>query len=237
MGFLDFMSDVFGAGWSALASNAGTRQSYKNTVKLLGKTYDQQMKGMLESPAQVRKGLENAGYNPLLATNATGSFATGTGGPSSQTFDAGSNLTNAFNARTQRRLSEAQINNTNASTNNINADTENKKVQNGILLADKKIREYESDMKKFDKDTQAYTWAMNMKEAWARTKVHLETARLADFNAISYRIASNAQKLHSETSAKWTPYGIGAGLSAGIAGYALGKIPGLKYLNKKKVGF
>ena len=228
---------------SLLASRAGSGMQFglnKELISHQSKTnYKYAEKYAKEGPSWNRLGLESAGYNPMLAVqNATsGANSSWASGSSVSAPDfSGAVSSGVANAQSfQKLLNETKI---------AEATSQNQYQQSLTEESKRKNYEFDSMMKDaqrhmIDKET---SWIDKKKNAEIYKDMQdAERARaeasIVAYNAESARIVSNAQKLQAETSSKWTPVGIGAGLGAGLLGFGLSKVPGLKYLKKAKVGF
>lgn len=233
MSFLDFMSDAFGAGWSWLASQGSSKKSYAYQKKLMEDAYNLQQKGFQDNPLLVRKGLENAGYNPITGVGSTNAFSSVSGVPSSQSFDAGSNITNAFNARTQRRLATAQVDSTNAQASLFDEQAKTEQAKRTQMDFQNAMLDVEKHLKQKDLDTYDRRFYAQLYEQMQRAENYRAMANVQGYNAETQRIASNAQMLQAQTSEKWTPGKIGAGLAVGALGlFGPGKLKTLKNVTK-----
>lgn len=226
----------FGLGelFSAAGSIATSAMNYNHNKKLMDKQYNLAIKGYKESPQAVREGLERAGFNPLLSYASGGNFAS-SGLNSAQTSDIGQAIVNGHKAFTNEdKLAKAQV-------QNINADSVLKSEQSLTEQSKRSQIEFQNAMLDVEthlkrKDLSSYDRRMYtaLYEQMQRAENFRAMASLQGYNAETGRIAANAQKLDSETRSKWTPVGIGAGIGAGLSGFALGKIKGFM---KPKVGF
>lgn len=215
-----------------LFGNKGTNAAqamalqYKYQKLLQQQQYDLTQQGYRESPSNQRLGLESAGYNPLLAvTNGVqyGSFSSGQSSAVSDYADQTNARSNRFNSAINAMSAIAGLKATNASAN--------KMTQEALTEVYKRENLWQDSMLKRSMEI------LNNEEApWIAKKRAAEITNLLMTGEAAVT-GANAQKLTADTASKWTPIGIGAGIASGIAGYALGKIPGLKYLKKKKVGF
>lgn len=107
------------------AANAKRQYNYQRALNQ--QAYDLTMQGYREGPLNQRKGLETAGYNPILAVQNGVSNATFSGGSAGMgTNDTGSQkgamLANAFKImQLERQKTGAEIANLSASTSSTNA--------------------------------------------------------------------------------------------------------------------
>lgn len=198
MGFLDFMSDAFGAGWSWMASQGASKRSYKYQKKLMDDAYKLQQQGFNENPLLVRQGLEKAGYNPIMGQGSTNAFSSVSGVPSSQTFDAGANVTNAFNARTQRRLATAQVDSTNAQASLFDEQAKTEQAKRTQMDFQNAMLDVEKHLKQKDLDTYDRRFYSQLYEQMQRAENYRAMTSVVGYNAESQRIASNAQMVGSQ---------------------------------------
>lgn len=232
------MSDNNGNFWSALISAGGNLVgqgiSYSQQRKLNKQQYDLQIRGLKESPNAMRKGLESAGYNPILALGNTNAYAKGGVGGSPTPSTLGSEAVNAYQ---QNKAVNANVEATNAETNLKNEQALTEQAKREQMRFQNAMTDVETHLKQKDLSSYERRLYTQLYEQMQNAENLRAMASLQGYNAQTQRISANAQKLQAETSSKWTPVGIGAGVAAGIGGYVLGKVPGLKYLKKKKVGF
>lgn len=210
---IGMLGSIGASGLGQVFTGHNMYRQYKYASKLQQQQYNLQMQGLREGYTNARQGLESAGYNPILA--ATGgsimpSISSGSAGaPNVNVDNPVSGAVNAYRAfKLEKEQTQANIENMHSQTSvnnahvfNIQQDTLNKEAQRGIINLDKQIREYESEMKKFDRDSQEYRFYNEMSELASRTKLNLEQAKFTEYNAISNRISSNAQQLNSQTNA------------------------------------
>lgn len=221
---------LFGAGGS-VASNA---LSYNENKKLMDKQYDLSIRGYKESPQAVREGLEKAGFNPLLSYASGGNFAS-SGLGSVSTPDIGSAITDSYKTFVnERKLANAQVNNTNADTTLKNEKSLTEQARRVQMSFQNSVYELESELKRKDLSSYDRRIKTALYEQMQRAENFRAMANLQGYNAETGRISANAQQLDAQTRSKWTPVGIGAGIGAGLSGFALGKIKGFW---KPKVGF
>lgn len=227
------------AGIGVIGANASTKKQYKYQSKLQAQAaklnYDYSLLSARNLHSATREGLENAGYNPMLAvqngTSGANSSFTSAGQSSAPDYLGG--LSNAFEFQklsNETKLADTQSNLFNEQSKTEDSKRTNLEFQNAMLDVEKHLKDK-------DLDTYDRRFYSNLYEQMQRAENYRAQANVAGYNAESARISAEAQKLQSETSSKWTPVGIGAGLAAGVGGFALGKIPALKYLKKAKVGF
>lgn len=109
----NFAGPIFGAAAGMISGATSARKQYKYQSKLNQQAYDLTQRGYRESYGNMRIGLENAGYNPLLAVNGGMSGATFSGGSATGASYDGSGYANAFtNAKQQKsqeKLNDATI--------------------------------------------------------------------------------------------------------------------------------
>lgn len=105
-------SGLLGLGSSAL-NNA---MSYGAASSLMNRQYDLNQRGLVDSPANARQGLEKAGYNPLLAVSNGVSMSPGTGLGQAANPDVNNSVTNAyrlFNLEKDKIKSDIEVNKAN----------------------------------------------------------------------------------------------------------------------------
>ncbi len=222
-----------GIGLSALGGNILTSQAnaytnYYYNKQLMNHSYDLNQRSLRESPTSTRAGLESAGYNPLVAFGS--SISSPTTNASGINVSESQSGTNAGRLYLEKLQTAANIKATNAQAvlSEQQALTEGNKRSNldsQTLLNNINEKLGQKDLNWYDR----------------RTLTELQTkiieAQAQRMGAQASVTNAQAAMKQADTSAKWTPIGIGAGLGAGLLGFGIGKIPGLKYLKKKKVGF
>lgn len=234
-----FAGSALSAGIGALASNASALKQYKYQSALQSQAaklnYDYSLKSAENTPSATREGLVKAGYNPMLAVqnSTSGANSSWTSAGQASAPDYLGALSNAFEL--QRVKNETAQTESTVGLQSEQSKTEQSKRTN--LEFQNAMLDVEKHLKQKDLDTYDRRFYSELYEQMQRAENYRAQANVQSYNAESARISANAQKLQSETSSKWTPVGIGAGLAAGIGGFALGKIPALKYLKKAKVGF
>lgn len=121
MGILDSLINGAFNTYNAERQIAASKELQENAYNLTQKGYQ-------ESPGNLRKGLESAGYNPILAVNNSSAFSSGsysaspggaTGNPASGIDES---VANAYRiAKMEKPRNEAEIANMQAGTNATNA--------------------------------------------------------------------------------------------------------------------
>lgn len=199
---------------------------YEYQKKLQQQQYDLTQQGYRESPKNQRLGLESAGYNPILAvTNGVqyGNYSSGQSSAISDNAEQTNARSNRFNSAINAMSAIAGLKATNASALKMEQEAQTEAYKRENLWQDSMLK-------------RSMEVLNNEQAPWVAKKAAAQIANLFMTGQAAVT-GANAQKLQADTSAKWTPVGIGAGVAAGIGGYVLGKVPGLKYLKKKKVGF
>lgn len=203
-----------------------------NAAKL---NYNYSIKSAKNMPDATRTGLENAGYNPMLAVqnSTSGANSSWTSAGQSQNNDLGNLVSNA---QAFKRLENETIQaEANADLANEQAKTEEDKRLNlrfDSMMKDAKKHMIDKETSWIDKEKNAKIYKDMQDAERARAE-----ASVVAYNADTARIAADAQKTNAEVNKEWTPTRIVGGIAAGASAYALSKIPGLKYLKKAKVGF
>lgn len=111
--WLNFGYDIAGSQVNAATSNAYQRA-------LMGYQYDLNQRSLRESPSNARKGLESAGYNPILAVSNGSVFSGGSVGLGSVNVSDSHMGTNASQVKIARdaQRSQAELNLTQENVNN-----------------------------------------------------------------------------------------------------------------------
>lgn len=188
---------------------------------------------------QMRQGLINAGYNPLLAIGSSPSQAPMNTGQADSSISRSADLVGYGNAVGSTAFGKATIGNLNASTaqqqansiklleealtqenyrNNLDSDTALKNVQSEEIWRLLPFRE-----KKLIAETYA---------DYAIGRLNNTTASYVGYNAESGRISSNAASTSAETNKQWTPAKVLTGLAGAVGLGGLGLVAKGKNLLK-----
>lgn len=222
-----------GIGLSALGGNILTSQAnaytnYYYNKQLMNHSYDLNQRSLRDTPTNARAGLVSAGYNPLVAFNSPmSSPTTNASGINVAESQSGTNASRLFLDK-QQMTANIKATNAQAVLSEQQALTESNKRSNldsQTLLNNINEKLGQKGLSWYDRRqlTELQTMIINAQANKVGAQASVTNAKAAMKQA--------------DTSAKWTPIGIGAGLGAGLLGFGLGKVPGLKYLKKKKVGF
>ena len=232
---------VGSAGASTLGDLLGGFLNYKYQSKLMDKQYDLNIRGLKESPLATRQGLESAGYNPITFAGQTNAQASVGTAPSVSQSSLGSNAVNAYQ---QNKLNDATVNNTNAQAGLFDEQSKTEQAKRVQMEFQNAMLDVEKHLKQKDLDTYDRRFYAQLYEQMQRAENYRAMANVQSYNAESQRIASNAQMLGAQTSAKWTPGKIGASVGLGALGvlgtvYGPAKFKVLQKLGKvgRKVGF
>lgn len=123
------LGSLFGGLIGGVSNAIGQSLNYKYQKKLMDKQYSLSQKSLKQSPTAQRIGLEEAGYNPMLAYQNQTYPTSFTGGNVNSTM--GSDVASAMNSITQAKLADAQANKLIAETENI-GNTPTDLILNGL---------------------------------------------------------------------------------------------------------
>lgn len=222
---LGIAGTVVGLGGLASGGSAvSTALGYLNSKKLMDKQYNLAIKGYKESPLAVREGLERAGFNPLLSYASSGNFAS-TGIGSASAPDIGSSITNGYSTFVnQRKLANAQVNNTNADTTLKNEQSLTEQSKRSQIEFQNAMLDVETHLKRKDLSSYDRRLYTALYEQMQRAENFRAIASLQGYNAETGRISADASQLDAQTRSKWTPAQIVGGVGAGLIGaFGLGK--------------
>lgn len=206
MGLFDAL---FGFGSSAMTSAMNWAMSreamntqYENQRKLniqsneLSKDYTQWLN--TNAYSQQRTGLENAGYNPMLAVGASpmsGNISGGSAGLSSaQASDLSGSVTNAYRAfRLERDKTGAEVNQLKASEKATNAS---------VSLIDEQAKTEQYRQKQMEADTALSNINKMLADKQVKwyDKEALMRIKTGYLNATANHLASEAQQLNAHTA-------------------------------------
>ena len=189
-------SSLATSGIGLIAANASSRRQYKYQSKLQAQAarlnYDYSLKSAENMPSSTRKGLESAGYNPMLAvqnaTSGSNSSWTSSGQASAPDYLAG--LSNAFEL--QRVKNETAQTDSNIKLQSEQSKTEQSKRQN--LEFQNAMLDVEKHLKQKDLDTYDQRFYAEMYNMMQQSEKLRQEASVIGYNAESYRIIANAQQ-------------------------------------------
>lgn len=197
----------------AFSANASSRKQYKYQKKLMQQqaalNYEYAEKSARNTPTWNRAGLEDAGYNPMLAVqNATfGANSNWTSGGSvnapdySGAMESGVNSVMSYiNAKNQTAQTESQVKTNEATAENQRAEAANKRAENPYISRreEANIGKIGAETSKLDAETD-YN-----KAAIENMKARIELDRELGFAGIDAQYYSadksyNATKYHADT--------------------------------------
>lgn len=194
-------SGLFGGlfgGLSSIASNAmqwayskeAAKLQYKNQRKLNEQAYNLTQQGHRESMSNLRIGLENAGYNPMLAVNASpnNTFSGGSASmpnvPISNIGDGAVNAYKAFNLESQK----------------IKADTNATNASASLLSEQKKTETYKQKQIEADTALKYVDKLLGDKQLSWYDKKQLMEIKTGYMNAQANHLASEAAQLNAHTA-------------------------------------
>lgn len=205
-------SSLFGGALGMLSGGTSAYQQYKYQKKLNQHAYDLTQQGYRESYGNIRQGLVNAGYNPLLAVNGM-SGATFSGGSASAANMDGSgyanSYTNAKQQRSQQALNDASIAQleSQVGVNNAEANYKEGLLQSELIKqtgysVDNQIKELERQKSKKELSIYDERLLEELKNLRKDTALKEAKASQAYSDAVSNRIQAEA----AETNAKGSYY-------------------------------
>lgn len=142
MSLFDFYGGLVGAGASMLSSAQQYQYQRKLQAQAAQLNYDYGQKSLLNSPTSTRQGLENAGYNPMLAVNNATAGAnsgwTSTGQANGTDYASGisqfvSNAQNAMRIKNETAQTESAVKTNEATARNQNAEASNREAENPFI--------------------------------------------------------------------------------------------------------
>ena len=183
----------------------------------------------------LRQGLINADYNPILAImkdplSAPMASATATQPTESFSWDGASGM----QANTARQMSESQINLNKSTAHKTDEEADTQRFVRSNLVSQTLLNFATSDRIKRLLPLEERKMLVDIAVGNSIRELNEQTTAYIPKNAETARISATAQQKNAETSAKWTPVGIGAGIGAGLVGFGIGKI---KSMFKRPVGF
>lgn len=213
-GFFSMLGSLGSSAISGLFSNHQQYRSYKYAKKLQQHQYNLQQRGYLEGPTNARKGLESAGYNPILAVNGGSNFAGSVAGGSPigangvNVPDFGSNMVNAYRAyKLEKQNMDNQTAQTEANVGLANAQAENA-IQQAIT---EETKRYDLQMDAMMKDAQRHS--IDTKLPYEVRKLNEEIynvmqdselkraiASIQSYDAETRRISANANASSAKTA-------------------------------------
>lgn len=193
---MGFFSSIINAGSNAF----NAYHQFLNQKKLQKYAYNLTQQGYRETPSAQRVGLENAGYNPILAVSngvsfggnfTPGSAAVATGNPAD---DIDGNIQNAYRlAKLEKPKNKAEIDNIKAGTNSANASA-------SLAQEQAKTEQYRQ------KEMESQTFLNNVNTELARKdlswrdKEYLMRIKTGYLNAQANHIASESAQLNAHTA-------------------------------------
>lgn len=139
-----------GLGSNLVTSALSNRRAWKYTKRAMALQYEYQKRGLLEGPSLNRKGLTDAGYNPLLALGSAGGSIGNVSSPSVPDMsadmpDLASSAVNAINGYKEGQLLDTNINSANTELDIKKAQLEKLQAENKTspknLLTNPKARQ------------------------------------------------------------------------------------------------
>lgn len=189
-----FLGGLFGSGAS---SAFGSAMNYAYSKALQNNQYKLNLKGLKESPAAQRTGLENAGYNPILAVNSSG-MANATTGATAGLSDNGfgSSFANAYKTfKLEKDLNKAQI-------SNLQADNLQKDANATLAKEQAQTEQYKRDNLSFQNAMLDIEKHLKEKDlAWYDRKAYADIYELMQ-RAENYRAMQSIESYNAQTARK-----------------------------------
>lgn len=192
----------------AFASNASSKKQYKYQSALQAQAaalnYKYGLMSLENGPTSTRKGLVDAGYNPMLAvqnsTSGANSGWTTTG--QAQNVDYGQAISNAFDF--QRIKNETKTAESTANLQNEQAKTEENKRRNfefDSMMKDAQRHMTDKQTSWIDKEKNAQIYKDMQEAEQARAN-----ASVVAYNADTARIIANAKETEAQTNKYGNPF-------------------------------
>ncbi|UNI72404.1 MAG: DNA pilot protein [Chaetfec virus UA24_2340] len=210
---------------SSFASGAASSfKQYKYQKRLNQQAYDLTQRGYREQYGNMRQGLENAGYNPLLAVNGGMSGATFSGGSASapnMDFAGSMNaFTNAKQQRSQNEVNDATVKQleSQVGVNNAEANYKEGLLQSEIIKQsgydlDNAIKDLQRQKEQKELDIWDKKLLSELENIQQDTTLKRAHAYQAQMDAISSRIQAGASvtnaKANYMNATEGNPYRLG----------------------------
>lgn len=195
------ISNVASSLFGALGGIGSSFLSLRQQKELMNNQYSLNLQGLKEGPLAQRQGLEVAGYNPLLGYIGASGASPSVSGGSAGSFDLSSSMTNAFKVmQSERKLANAQTENTNADTvlKTEQAESERKRQEQISLQND--FQTVQTLMARNDLSWRDRHNLSQYENAISSAILNRTKANLANFEAETGRIAANASQVLAESS-------------------------------------
>lgn len=204
----DFAAGIGSSILGGLFSNAASKKQYKYQSALQEQAarlnYEYGLKSLENSPTSQRKGLETAGYNPMLAVqNATSGSNTGwTTTGQAQNVDYSQSMSNVLDF--QRVKNETAQTDSTVKLQGEQAQTEQAKRQN--LDFQNAMLDVEKHLKQKDLDTYDQRFYTEIYQMMQNAEKLRQEASVVGYNAESSRIIANAQKQQAQNESVSNPF-------------------------------